>query len=72
MICPYCNHEMKVGEIADSFRFNRNMVSPQLYTEEKEEIALTCFKSPLAGIVGAKFPCYYCLHCHKVILDIPT
>lgn len=73
MLCPYCNKEMKIGEIADKLGIGGkgNMRSPQLYTKEKNEIPLHCCKSFLVGIVGAKLPCYYCLDCRKILLDIP-
>lgn len=69
MICPYCNKEMKLGEIISHYQ---PIVSPQLYIDEDTEIPLTTSHlSPLSILVGNVLKCYYCLDCRKIILDIP-
>ena len=70
MICPYCNKEMKLGEITTKYR--HPIVSPQLYIDEYTEMPLTASHlSPLSILVGNVLKCYYCLDCRKIILDIP-
>lgn len=72
MICPYCNKEMKLGEIIPKWEWGHHpIVAPQLYIDEDTEIPLTGGSSSLSLLVGDKLQCYYCLDCRKIILDIP-
>lgn len=70
MICPYCNKEMKLGEITSKLK--HPIVAPQLYIDEEQQIPLTTGRlTPLSLWVGDVVKCYYCLDCRKIILDIP-
>ena len=70
MICPYCNKEMKSGEITSKLK--HPIVAPQLYIDEEQQIPLTTGRlTPLSLWVGDVVKCYYCLDCRKIILDIP-
>ena len=73
MLCPYCNKEMKLGEIVPKWGVGHHpIVAPHLYIDDEQQIPLTTgHLTPLSLCVGNKFQCYYCLDCRKIILDIP-